>query len=301
MEPLRFDDTVAIITGATRGIGRAHAALLSRRGARVVISGRDAEAAAQVVSDITAAGGDAIACVVDITAKDAGAQLVRTALDRFGRLDIIISNAGAVTRTDILQTDEAGLQAQLELDILGPVRLIQAAWRGFVDQGHGHIVLTSSSGAFGGSSALPYAAAKAAAIGLARSLAAAGAADGIKVNAITPFGFSRLAGMNPRLSPAQVAARSRLAPPELVAAGVAALVHHSCPVSGELFAIGAGRMTRIFLAETNGRFNAALTPEDVAAHWDEVVEPTDARAVGFDHVASFYANVPGWLEAISGD
>jgi NAD(P)-dependent dehydrogenase (short-subunit alcohol dehydrogenase family) len=290
---MAFDERVAIVTGSSRGIGRAHARVLASRGAHVVVSGRDA-AADEVVAEIKGDGGSAISCIVDVTTEAAGQTLVETALARFGRVDILVSNASRVVRTDVQETDTAGLQAQLDLDVLGPFWLVKAAWAHMVDRGYGRIVLTSSSSAFGSPTALPYSAGKSATIGLTRTLAASGAAAGIKVNAVAPFGFSRLTTGNKRLSPIEVDARSRLAPPELVAAGVAGLVHESCPVSGELFAIGAGRMTHITLAETRGYFAATLTPEDVASHWSEILDGTGAARIGFDHPAKFYAPVPGW-------
>jgi NAD(P)-dependent dehydrogenase (short-subunit alcohol dehydrogenase family) len=293
MSRLGFDGQVAIVTGSSRGIGRAHARLLASRGARVVVSGRD-RAVDEVVAEITADDGHAVACVVDVTAEGAGQMLVDTALTSFGRVDIVVSNASQVTRTSVTDTDVQGLRAQLEVDVLGPFALVQAAWPHLSAQSYGRVVLTSSSSAFGSPAALPYSAGKSAIIGLTRTLAASGAAFDIKVNAIVPFGFSRLTTGNKRLSPVEIEARSRLAQPELVAAGVAGLVHQSCPVTGELFAIGAGRMTHISLAETLGYFDAALTPEDVASHWNDILDEVGATRIGFDHVAKFYAPVPGW-------
>jgi NAD(P)-dependent dehydrogenase (short-subunit alcohol dehydrogenase family) len=293
MSRLEFDGRVAIVTGSSRGIGRAHARLLASRGARVVVSGRD-QAVDEVVAEIEAHGGRAVTCVVDVTAEGAGQMLVDTALTRFGRVDVVVSNASQVTRTSVTDTDLRGLRAQLELDVLGPFALVQAAWPHLIAQSYGRVVLTSSSSTFGSPAALPYSAGKSALIGLTRTLAASGAASDIKVNAIAPFGFSRLTAGNKRLSPAEIEARARLALPELVAAGVAALVHESCPVTGELFAIGAGRMTHITLAETRGYFDAALTPEDVVSHWSDILDEVGAARVGFDHAAKFYAPVPGW-------
>jgi NAD(P)-dependent dehydrogenase (short-subunit alcohol dehydrogenase family) len=294
-DAIRFDGRVAVVTGGSRGIGRAHSLLLAERGAAVVVGGRD-EATGEVAAEIARAGGRAVACVADLTDDAGGAALVAAAVDAFGRLDIVVGNAGSMVRTSVVETETAPLRAQLELDVVGPARLLRSAWPHLAASGAGRIVLTSSSGAFGSATALPYAAGKSAVIGLVRTLAISGEASGIKANAVAPFGFSRMTLANPYLTRAQVESRARLARPELVAAGVAALVHETCPVSGELFAIGAGRITRVFLVETRGHLDVDLTPESVAANWGAILDTDESAPVGFDHVKRFYAGVPGWGE-----
>jgi NAD(P)-dependent dehydrogenase (short-subunit alcohol dehydrogenase family) len=151
------------------------------------------------------------------------------------------------------------------------------------EQGYGRIVMTTSSGVFGLPMNTSYATAKGAVIGLTRSLATAGAKKGIKVNALAPAAMTRMAGPAPDDADATMA-------PELVAPMVAYLAHEDCLVTGEIYAAGAGRFARIFLASTPGYVNAAATPEDIAAHWAEINDET-----GYAVPASLMAWSAGFL------
>jgi NAD(P)-dependent dehydrogenase (short-subunit alcohol dehydrogenase family) len=271
----RFERRVAVVTGAGRGIGRAHAHLLADRGARVIVNdlggsmegvGADAEPASAVVAEIVAAGGAAIAETSDV-ATVAGAQaLVDTAIEHFGRIDILVNNAGIIRWAGFPEADADNLASHLAVHVGGSFNTTRAAWPHMVEQGYGRIVMTTSTGMFGLPNNLAYATAKAAVIGLTRSLTTEGAAHGIKVNLIAPAAFTRMAGQpgedaNPPGSP-QMA-------PGLVAPIVAFLAHETCPVSGEIYAAGAGRFARIFIASTEGYVHTASEPtiEDVAENW----------------------------------
>jgi NAD(P)-dependent dehydrogenase (short-subunit alcohol dehydrogenase family) len=269
---LRFDGRVAVVTGAGRGIGRAHALLLAARGASVVVNdlggsmeglGTDAGPAAEVVAEIVAAGGTAIADDSDVSTQDGGKAIVERAVAEFGRIDVLVNNAGIVRWAGMPEVDADNLEAHLAVHVGGSFHTVRAAWPYMVEQGYGRIVMTTSSGVFGLPTNTSYATAKGAVIGLTRSLATAGAKKGIKVNALAPAAMTRMAGPAPGDADVAMA-------PELVAPMVAYLAHEDCPVTGEIYAAGAGRFARIFLACTPGYVDTAATPEDIATHWAEI-------------------------------
>jgi NAD(P)-dependent dehydrogenase (short-subunit alcohol dehydrogenase family) len=259
------------VTGAGRGIGRAYAVLLGSRGAHVVVNdlggavdgtGADAGPAAEAVAEISAGGGTAVADTSDL-ATAAGAQaVVERAVAEFGRVDILVNNAGIIQWAGFPDADEDNLARHLAVHTAGSFHAARAAWPHMRAQGYGRIVMTTSSGIFGLATNVSYATAKAGVIGLSRSLAVAGAKHGIKVNLIAPAAVTRMAG---DAGPPAMA-------PEQVAPMAAFLAHEECPVSGEIYAAGAGRFARIFLASTRGYVQPGPTAtiEDVAAHWAEI-------------------------------
>ena len=266
----RFDGRVAVVTGAGRGIGRAHALLLAERGANVVVNdlggsmegdGTDAGPAADVVAEIVAAGGAAVADTGDV-ATGAGAEaLVATAVECFGRIDVLVNNAGIIRWAGLPEADLANLDAHLAVHVAGSFNTTRAAWPHLVEQGYGRIVMTTSAGFFGLPKNLGYATAKGGVIGMTRSLSVAGARHDIKVNLIAPAATTRMAGGPSDAVPDM--------PPEQVAPMVAFLAHEDCPVTGEIYAAGAGRFARIFVASTEGWVHTDGEPtiEDVADHW----------------------------------
>lgn len=278
-DELRFDGRVAIVTGAGRGIGRAYAHLLASLGADVVVndlgsstrgSGRDAGPATQVADDIVGRGGSAIADTHDVASVDGAQALVDAAIERFGHLDVVVNNAGIIRWAGMPDVDADNLSRHLAVHVHGSFNTTRAAWPHLVGRGYGRIVMTTSAGLFGLPANTSYATAKGAVVGLTRSLSLAGAPHGIRVNLIAPAAWTRMAGpVDDDAEPADGSMAAQMAP-ELVAPMAAFLAHEACPVTGEIYAAGAGRFSRVFLATTPGyvhRGPAAPTVDDVAAHF----------------------------------
>jgi NAD(P)-dependent dehydrogenase (short-subunit alcohol dehydrogenase family) len=274
----RFDGRVAVVTGAGRGIGRGYARLLAERGASVVVNdlgvsmegdGTDAGPAAAVVAEIVDAGGIALADGSDVATAPGAQGLVDAAIERFGRLDILVNNAGIIRWAGLPEADLENLERHLAVHVAGSFNTIRAAWPHLVERGYGRIVNTTSSGVFGLPANLSYATAKGGVIGMTRSLATAGVAHGIKVNLIAPAAVTRMAGQR---SGASAPADDDPMSPHLVAPMVAFLAHEDCPVTGEIYAAGAGRFARIFIASTPGYVHPDGEPtiEDVARSWTAI-------------------------------
>ena len=285
MSRYNFDGRVAVVTGAGRGIGRAYALLLAERGASVVVNdlggtmegdGSDDQPAATVTAEIVDAGGSAIADTSDVSIVAGGQSLIDAAVDGFGRIDIVVNNAGIIRFGSLPEVDADNLESHLAVHVGGSFNTTRAAWPHMVEQGYGRIVMTTSTGMFGRPDNLGYATAKAGVIGMTRSLTAAGAAHGIKVNLIAPSASTRMVlPSGGRVSPPPAALEGM--EPELVAPMVAFLAHEDCDVSGEIYLAGAGRFARIFIASTEGYVHpqpGQPTIEDVAENWATINDET---------------------------
>ena len=298
---LRFDDRVAIVTGAGRGLGREYALALAARGARVVVNdlgasldgdGSDPGPATAVAQEIAASGGEAIANASSVTMPEGAASIVADALKHFGRVDIVINNAGNMHPGGLPELPLAMVQRHLDIHTLGAFNVTRAAWPTLTERGYGRVVLTASIGLYGGSFLISYSTAKGASVSLGRSLADAGAGHGIAVNMIAPAAETRmvtdpdyrakcaLPPLDPDAPLDPVRGPSRVVPMVLV------LAHESCPVNGEVMWAGLGRFARIFIGETPGIIDPDLTAEGVLERWDEIVDehgyavhPTTAAAV----------------------
>jgi len=233
----------------------------------MVGGGADAGPADEVVDEICAAGGVAMADAHDVSQEHGAQALIATAVEQFGRIDAVVNNAGIIRWMHFPEADMDNVDSHLAVHLGGSFHTSRAAWPHFVDQGYGRIVNTTSSGMFGLPNNVGYATAKAAVVGLTRSLATAGAEHGIRCNLVAPAAFTRMAGAADDDSPMAITMA-----PELVAPMVAFLAHESCPVTGEIYAAGAGRFARIFLAQAEGYLDTTGSPtvDDIAAHWEQI-------------------------------
>lgn len=223
--------------------------------------GTDDGPAADVAAEIEAAGGTALADTSDVATETGATTLVRTTVEAYGRLDVLVANAGIMrwARFPDVSTDD--LDAHLDVHVGGSFHTARAAWPHLVERGYGRIVLTTSTGMLGLIGNTAYGIAKGGVIGLARSLAIAGRRHGIAANCIAPAASTRMAGEGgPDM------------PPEQVAPMVAYLAHESCPANGEIYTAGAGRFARLFIASTPGWVSPdrSATVEDVAAKWSTI-------------------------------
>jgi NAD(P)-dependent dehydrogenase (short-subunit alcohol dehydrogenase family) len=194
--------------------------------------------------------------------------VVEAAVARFGRVDAVINNAGIIRWAGFPEADEENLIRHLAVHTVGSFNTARAAWPHLVAAGYGRIVMTTSSGVFGLPNNVSYATAKAAVIGMTRSMAVAGAEHGIRVNLIAPAALTRMAGGD--------GDRDGDMAPALVAPMAAFLAHESCPVTGEIYAAGAGRFARVFVAATPGYVHVGpdVTIEDVGEHWAAINDET---------------------------
>ena len=278
MADLGFDGKVAIITGAGGGLGRSHALELAKRGALVVVNdlggsvdgqGGSHTAAQQVVDEIKTAGGEAVPNYDSVATAEGGESIVKTAVDAFGRVDIIINNAGILRDASFKNMTSDMLDPVLDVHLKGAFNVTRPAWQLMRDQGYGRIVNTSSgAGVFGNFGQTNYGAAKMGLVGFTRVLAVEGAKNNIKANAIAPVAKTRMT--EDILGPIA----DKLGP-EFVTPVVTFLVHESCPVTGELYSVGGGRVARVFLGVTPGYVDHELTPESVRDHFDQIRDETD--------------------------
>ena len=273
MADLGFDGRVAIVTGAGGGLGREHALLLAARGARVVVNdvggsvsgeGGDAGPADRVAKEITDAGGEAIADTHSVATPEGGEAIVGTALDHFGRVDIVVNNAGILRDKTFHNMTPDLLNPVLDVHLKGAFYVTRPAWIKMREQNYGRVVNTSSnSGVLGNFGQSNYGAAKMGLVGLTRVLAIEGAKYNIKVNAIAPVARTRmteelLGRLGEKIDPA------------LVSPVVAFLAHEECPVTGEVYSAAGGRIARFFIGLTQGYYNPHLTVEDVRDHLAEI-------------------------------
>ena len=273
MADLGYDGKVAIITGAGGGLGREHALLLASRGAQIVVNDLGgsvngdggSEGPAQLTAkDIQDRGGIAVADTNSVATEEGGQAIVQTALDAFGRVDIVINNAGILRDKTFHNMTADLLNPVLDVHLKAAFFVTRPAWIKMREQNYGRVLTTTSnSGLLGNFGQSNYGAAKMGLVGFTRVLAAEGARYNIKVNAIAPVARTRmtediLGPLNERLDPA------------LVAPMAAWLVHEDCPVTGEIYSAAGGRMARFFIGLTEGYYNPKITLEDVRDHFDDI-------------------------------
>ena len=281
MKELRFDGRVAVITGAGRGLGRAYALLLASRGATIVVNdtgvsrhgeGGNMEPARQVVAEIRQAGGEALAVTDSVACPEGARAIVDAAIRHYGRIDILIHNAGINWAVPLREMSWEQFSATLGVHLHGAFHLVRVAMPIMCDASYGRIVLTSSiAGLYSSKNLAAYAVSKAGLIGLSHTIALEGAQSGVTCNVIVPAAMTRLAeGRDTSSFPDTMV-------PEEVAPTVAWLVHENCRSTGEIFVSLAGRVAKAFVSETKGAFCEHWTIEDVAARMGQIEDMSDPQ------------------------
>ena len=292
LHPLRFDGQVAIVTGSggNPSLGRAHAMLLAARGAKIVVNdiGPDPKipgytgtvSAEAVVDEIRAAGGVAVADTNSVATEEGAAAIVRTAIETFGGIDILVNNAAIslAAPVDVMTTYD--FRRHIEVNLLGPYYMCRAAWPHMKREHYGRIVNITSSAMTGFADQTAYATSKGGVWSLTRALAAEGIAHCIKVNAVSPGAFTRLvAALLQEDSPLLQYSREHM-PAELSSPPLAYLCHATCPVTGECIESAGGQVQRSYISRTKGISDIGLTVETVVERWEEIMAPGDAEMVG---------------------
>jgi NAD(P)-dependent dehydrogenase (short-subunit alcohol dehydrogenase family) len=307
MDELRFDDKVAIVTGAGRNLGREYALLLASRGARVVVNdfgvgisdtdGR-AEAPAQnpahaVVDEIRAAGGEAIANTDTVATADGGAAIVQSALDAFDAVDIVVNNAGQVRMAPFATFPDELIDPVIDTQLRGVLNVSRPAWRWMAEHGGGRFVNVASGAAFGGvPGGAVYGMTKMGVIGLTRAMASEGGAEGIAANVIVPSAKTRPGtGFGPIPWSDDLAEWLH---PRLVAPLVGWLAHRDCALSGECLSVGGGHFARVGLVTNEGVLDRDATIESLAERVDDLTGgPTTPMGSAGGAMAAMFRDYPG--------
>ena len=273
MADVGFEGKVAIVTGAGGGLGREHALLLASRGAQLVINdlggavdgtGSSAGPAQKVVEEIEAAGGVAVADTNSVATAEGGAAIVNAALEAFGRVDIVINNAGILRDKSFANMTDELWDPVVAVHLRGAMCVTRAARPHLREQAYGRVISTSSAaGLFGNFGQTNYGAAKMGLVGFTRALAQEGAKYNIKANAIAPVARTRMT--EDLLGPL-----AEKLDPALVSPVVAWLASEECPATGQIFSVGGGRVARVFIGEGPGLFKKDLSLEDVRDNWAEI-------------------------------
>jgi len=273
MADIGFDGQVAIITGAGGGLGRSHALELARRGARIVVNdlggsltgeGGDVGPAQKVVQELLDLGAEAVADTNSVATPAGGEAVVKTALDTFGTVDIVVNNAGILRDKAFHNLSADMVEPVIAVHLLGAFYVTQPAWRVMREKNYGRVISTASNaGLLGNFGQANYGAAKMGLVGFTNVLAVEGRKSNIKVNAIAPLATTRM-------TEAMFGELGEKLDPKLVSPLVAYLASEACEVSGEVFSAGGGTVSRFFVGLTPGYNNPALTAEDVAANLGEI-------------------------------
>lgn len=295
MNELRFDGITAIITGAggNPSLGRAHALLLGSRGANVVVNDIDAKhapstsTAKSVAAEIVAAGGKAVHDNNSVATEAGAKAIVQTAMDAFGGVDILVNNAGIIYQAAMTEISPADFQRTIDVNLMGPVWMTRAVWKHMQGKDYGRIVNITSGSMFGFALQAAYAASKGGLFSFTRATAAEGERYGIKANAITPAGFTRMIiGGQEEDCPTYQTAKNRMRP-EQVAPVVAFLSHESCPVTGECIDAMGGMVRRIYMAGTRGIVDPDLSIETLASRWEEIMDGASEQRIPYALMDAF--------------
>ena len=279
-------DRVIVVTGAGGGLGREYALTLAREGASVVVNdlggSRDGTGAGhsmadQVVTEIKEAGGRAVANYDSVADSEGAANIIKTAIDEFGKVDGVVSNAGILRDGTFHKMPFENWDSVLKVHLYGGYNVIRAAWPHFREQGYGRIVVaTSTSGLFGNFGQANYSAAKLGLVGLINTLAREGAKYNIKANALAPIAATR---MTEDILPPEVFKKLT---PEYVAPVVAYLCTEEVPDTASVFIVGGGKVQRAALFQNEGvTFGEVPSVDDVAAHWSQIDDLSAAKPANF--------------------
>lgn len=287
MGTISFANQVAIITGAGRGIGRAYAVELARRGAAVVVNDiggaetPEGPRADSVVKEIRDAGGRAVASHDSVASIEGGQAITETALREFGTVDIVINNAGFLRRAMFEAISLVHVKEVIDVHLLGAFYVTQPAWKVMIAKRYGRVLFTSSSASFGQQGNSNYVAAKAGLLGLTNALAQEGEANGIRVNSLLPYARTLITKDSPAVGPdakRNVGMMDELGPrmtTDSVVAAALYLVSPECTLTGQAISALAGRYARTFMALTEGWLRkdvAGVTVEDFRDHLDAIVD-----------------------------
>jgi len=299
MSELRFDDRAVIVTGAGRGVVRCHALALASRGAKVVVadlggeldgSGSSSGPAHDVVTEIEAAGGEAVACHASVADEKGAASIVQAALDAFGRIDVVVNNAGIADPDLFEDLSLERFRRMVEVHYLGTVNVTFAAWPHMLKAGYGRVVNTTSEGALGMvPKCTSYGGAKGGVLAFTKALANDAIRHGLRVNAVAPRANTRLSApwvlaktydlSEDMFTESDTMEKFR---PELVSPAAVFLAHESCRLNGEVLVSGGGQVMRMVIMENEGITKDALTPEDVADNLDRLMDLSDAHVVAVE-------------------
>jgi NAD(P)-dependent dehydrogenase (short-subunit alcohol dehydrogenase family) len=279
-------DRVVVVTGAGGGLGREYALTLAREGASVVVNdlggardgtGAGSAMADHVVAEIRDAGGRAVANYDSVSTEDGAANIIKTALDEFGAVHGVVSNAGILRDGTFHKMTFENWDAVLKVHLYGGYNILRAAWPHFREQSYGRaVVATSTSGLFGNFGQTNYGAAKLGLVGLINTLALEGAKYNIHANAVAPIAATR---MTQDIMPPE--ALEKLTP-EWVAPVVAYLCTEECADNGSVFIVGGGKVQRTALFQNDGvNFDKPPSVEDIAGHWAEITDLSAAKKAGF--------------------
>jgi NAD(P)-dependent dehydrogenase (short-subunit alcohol dehydrogenase family) len=276
VEPLRFEGRVVVVTGAGGGLGRCHALEFARRGAQVVVNdvgasvdgtSQTSSAAQAVVDEIVASGGAAVASTDSVATPEGGRAIIGTAVDAFGRVDVLVNNAGILRDAAFKNMTAAQVDAVIDVHLRGAFHVTGAVWPVMREQNYGRIVMTTSgSGLFGTFGQANYGAAKTGLVGLMNVLAIEGQRNGILVNAISPIARTRMTEHT-------MAELVKDASPEQVTPVVVFLGHQQCERTARIYRVGGTHVSRVFLAETAGIDEPGLTAESMAAKIERIDDP----------------------------